>query len=91
MTNENEFKILKKKSGNLRSPKYAVVFQTLLRGPLIFHAQISYLQFKETVLFYLKKSVSFKRSTHSNKCQITRGRNKNSVLIVNVKNINKQK
>ena len=45
----NKLKILKKKSGNLRSPKYAVVFQILLGRPLIFHEQISYLQFRETV------------------------------------------
>ena len=50
MTYGNKLKILKKKkSGNLRSPKYAVVFQILLGRPLIFHEQISYLQFRETV------------------------------------------
>ena len=49
MTYENTLKLLKKNSGNLRSPKYAVVFQTLLRRPLIFQEQISYLQFRETV------------------------------------------
>ena len=49
MTYENKLKILKKNSESLRSPKYAVVFQTLLRRPLIFQEQISYLQFRETV------------------------------------------
>ena len=49
MTYENKLKILKKNSGNLRSPKHAVVFQTLLRRPLIFQEQISSLQFRETV------------------------------------------
>ena len=43
MTYENKFKSLTFFSGNLRSPKYAVVFQILLRRPLIFQQQISYL------------------------------------------------
>ena len=46
---KNKLKILKKNSGNLRSPKYAVAFQILLGRPLIFDEQISYLQFRETV------------------------------------------
>ena len=95
MTYGNKLKILKKKkSGNLRSPKYAVVFQILLGRPLYFtNKYLTYnlgkLCNKFLVLFYFNKSVSFKRSTLLS-AKKNRGRNKNSVFIVNVKNINKQ-
>ena len=43
MTYETKFKSLTFFSGNLKSPEYAVVFQILLRRPLIFQEQISHL------------------------------------------------
>ena len=43
MTYENKFKNWTFFSGNLGSPKYAVVFQILLPRPLIFQEQISHL------------------------------------------------
>ena len=42
MTYETKFKNLTFFSGNLKSPEYAVVFQILLRRPLIFQEQISH-------------------------------------------------